>query len=341
MRRISTATAAVLTIIGAVVIVPGPAAVAAERPRMSEARAVNNAGLVVGSSDTWASDGSIGPTHAVVWSPAGSGYGRPQDLGTLGGLVSKAYAVNDLGEVVGWSHDTGGAPRAFLWSSALGGMTDLGGLPGAISCQAFDINDRSQVVGDCIVRINGFPTQFPVLWSDGQVIDLSAGIGYSRTYGINDRGEVLGTWNGQLVLWSGGERIVLSESLVTNGADVNDRSEAAGTYYDGGDEGRHLARGPEGWYQETVIETLNGPQNNAMDINERGEVVGSSDAGNVTHGYVWDRGVLTEIGTLGGTNSYAYGINDRGEVAGQSHDPAQGLHAFIWYRGAMTDLGVL
>lgn len=213
MRQISTAAAVMLTIIGAVGLAPDPADAAAVRPRMSEASAVSNAGLVVGWSETWAGEDSLGPAHAVVWSPAGSAYQPAQDLGTLGGLVSRASAVNDLGEVVGWSHDAGGVVRAFLWSSALGQMTDLGGPPGATACQAMDINDRSQVVGICTVPRVSYIEQRPILWSDGQVIDLTPGLGGGRAMTINDRGEIVGTYDvsspgfdGELVSWFPGVR---------------------------------------------------------------------------------------------------------------------------------------
>ncbi|GAA4706084.1 hypothetical protein Prum_007610 [Phytohabitans rumicis] len=335
----------VLTIIGAVGIVPEPAGaattIAAVRPRMSEANAVNNAGLVVGWSETWAGEDSIGPAHAVVWSPTGSAYGPAQDLGTMGGLVSRANAVNDLGEVVGWSHDASGVVRAFLWSSALGQMTDLGGLPGATACQAKDINDRSQVVGICTVPRGSNIEQRPVLWSDGQITDLNAGQGSAWAMGINDRGEVVGAFDGYLVLWSGGARISLGE-IVTGSGDINDRSELVGNFGDiNGTHGRLFTRGPQGSYQETDLGTMGGSTTAALDINERGEVVGWGYTTVATRGFVWDRGTLTDIGTLGGTNSYAYGINDRGEVVGQSHLPSMATHAFIWYRGTMTDLGIL
>jgi probable HAF family extracellular repeat protein len=337
---------AVLTAIGAVGVAPEPAGAAATmaavRPRMSEATGVNNAALVVGWSETWAGDESIGPAHAVVWSPTGSGYQPARDLGTLGGLVSRANAVNDLGEVVGWSHDAGGVVRAFLWSSATGQMTALGGLPGATACQARDINDRSQVVGACTVPSGSSIEERPVLWSGGQVIDLTAGLASGRAMGINDRGEVVGAYGPYLALWSGGERIDLGEIIYNIAAEINDRSEVVGNWSDiNGHHGRLFTRGPEGTYQETDIGTLGGNGVVAHDINERGEVTGWSSTAVTTHGFVWDQGTMTDIGTLGGLTSHAYAINDRGEVVGQSNLPSQAIHAFIWYRGTMADLGIL
>ena len=66
------------------------------------------------------------------------------DLGTLGGGSSIAYAVNDLGQVVGTSFDAG-VSHAFSWTSA-DGMIALGTLGGS-SSYAQALNDRGQVVG--------------------------------------------------------------------------------------------------------------------------------------------------------------------------------------------------
>jgi probable HAF family extracellular repeat protein len=62
----------------------------------TEVYAINNSGVIVGSSQTPANN-----FHAAFWSrPAAS----PQDLGTLpGGTVSVAKAVNASGQVVGWA----------------------------------------------------------------------------------------------------------------------------------------------------------------------------------------------------------------------------------------------
>ena len=67
------------------------------------------------------------------------------DLGTLGGTFSFAGAINERGQVVGYSETASGEIHAFLWHQGV--MTDLGTLGGTIS-QAFTINERGQVVGN-------------------------------------------------------------------------------------------------------------------------------------------------------------------------------------------------
>src|SRR4029453_12002142 len=81
------------------------------------------------------------PAHAYVRRRNGS----VMDLGTLGGQNSQALAVNDLGQVVGWSETGNGGRRAFLWSPGKG-MMNLGTLGGNWS-QALGINNRGEVIG--------------------------------------------------------------------------------------------------------------------------------------------------------------------------------------------------
>lgn len=69
-----------------------------------------------------------------------------QDLGTLGGTSSLASAVNDRGQVVGFTYlpnDT--EVHAFSWTQA-GGMVDLGTLGGTGS-QANAVNASGQIIG--------------------------------------------------------------------------------------------------------------------------------------------------------------------------------------------------
>ena len=80
------------------------------------------AGQVVGL----ATIGATGVWHAFLWAD-----GVMTDLGTLGGLRSAAYAINDAGQVVGHANTADGADHAFLWQD--GRMTDLGTLGGRTS----------------------------------------------------------------------------------------------------------------------------------------------------------------------------------------------------------------
>ena len=87
--------------------------------------------------------------------------------------------------------------------------------------------------------------------------------------------------------------------------------------------------------------TLGGSISQAHVINDRGQVVGHSmTATGQRHAFLWEDGVMTDLGTLpGSTNSNATGINNRGQVVGGPYFVANSPQAFLWQDGEMTDLG--
>jgi probable HAF family extracellular repeat protein len=131
--------------------------------------------------------------HAFLWRRDGARV----DLGTFGGPMGQAFAVNRHGHVVGVSSTVEGRNHAFLWQG--GQIMDLGTLPGGTISHAVFINDRGQVVGVADV-VGGFFRAF--LWENGAMRDLGTlGGASSQATSINQAGEISGT--GAISLTSG------------------------------------------------------------------------------------------------------------------------------------------
>ena len=83
---------------------------------------------------------------------------------------------------------------------------------------------------------------------------------------------------------------------------------------------------------------LNG-RSRAVGINDAGQITGWSDLGNGDiHGFLYDEGVVTEIGAVGWTNVVPGDINEMGWVIGGARRPDGSYTGFIW-DGTLFDLG--
>jgi probable HAF family extracellular repeat protein len=127
----------------------------------SVAEGINNLGQVVGASETDVAD--PGHEHAFLWllSAADGRVGDMHDLGVLPGTEnSKAWNIDDQGNVVGDATSADGSlTRAFIWN-AVHGMRDLNDLlvnPSGWELQsARSVNSSGAIVGhglhDGVVR---------------------------------------------------------------------------------------------------------------------------------------------------------------------------------------------
>jgi len=105
-----------------------------------------------------------------------------------GGGNTRAFAINERGDVAGQSATPAGEIHAVLWQD--GEVLDLGTFGGARG-EALDVNELGQVVG--VTEVGGGAGRRAFLWQDGELYDLG-GIGgdFSAAYGINNHGEVVG-----------------------------------------------------------------------------------------------------------------------------------------------------
>lgn len=145
----------------------------------SHAFDISNGGFVVGVADR-----PDGVPHAFRYTLAPSGAVTSRlDLGELGAGASVAYAVNELGEVVGTSDW-----RAFVWRD--GAMIDLNALISAESewllTHATAINEQGQIAGRGMHL--GNPRAF--LLTPREPADLNA----DGTVDGVDLAQVLGAW---------------------------------------------------------------------------------------------------------------------------------------------------
>jgi probable HAF family extracellular repeat protein len=251
------------------------------------------------------------------------------DLGTLGGDRSVAAGINAAEQVVGGAETAAGQWHAFLWQNKI--MTDLGTLGGENS----EAHAITQTFEPLIVGTSEKPNRYDpnqvldraFLWREGAMTDLGspAWEQNSEAWGVSDTGLVVGTAQ----KWSSGfwRAFLWSDGVMTD------------------------------------LGTLGGDESCALAVNNVGQVVGWSqrtadpyDANElypppIRRAFLWQNGVMTDLGTLGGLNSEAYGITEDGwvvgwaETAGGSpNDPNQAVqrHAFLWSpEGGMQDLGTL
>lgn len=151
--------------------------IGAASDQMGRGIAINNLGQIVGDAQHIAIGGYDG-FQAFVF--AG---GHMTDLGTLGGFSSQAQAINDNGQIVGWSNYNFSSQGTHAFTYQNGTMVDLhtlAGLNGG-SSSATDINNLGQIVGE----VDGHA----FLYSNGQTTDLG-GCGQLRCVplSINDHG---------------------------------------------------------------------------------------------------------------------------------------------------------
>ena len=287
--------------------------------------------------------------HATRWSK-----GAIADLGALpgNGNGSQSGAINARRWVTGQSENgevdpLSGLPevRGVLWKDEQ--IIDLGTFGGNWSL-GITLNDSGDVVGFAANSMPDPYSFFPpagtqihaFLWSKDVLHDLGTlGGDDSQATSINQRGQVVGnSYTNTTANQTTG--IPTVHPFLWDHGTMKDLGTLGGTYAGAGECGFGAPC------------NIANPFEGSLLVNNRGQVIGTSNlAGDqVFHPFLWERGIMQDLGTLGGDNGTAIWLSDTGEVVGEADLPTSPLgcsgltcthHAFLWKKGKMTDLGTL
>ena len=258
--------------------------------------------------------------QAVLWER-----GIRTTLGFLpGDTESWAAALNNRGQVVGWSTGTCFS-RAFVWQDGI--MMPLGG---CVS-QAHGINNRGQIVG--------FSGTGAVMWQDGKMIDL--GIPGGSGGAINERGQIVGAYDvsgiTRAFLWENGH---ITDLGLLSGAEscgpqgINNHGQVVGWCF--------LSSGflQAFLWDKGVMTALDLPAgilgSAAQHINDRGEIVGFAHGSDFQgRAVMWKQGALIDLSAAIAPSVWrlmdAYDISESGQVVGLGNivPVVSGFHGFL------------
>ena len=273
----------------------------------SEARRINNAGLIAGG--VWTGTSHETSPIAATWQ---------NGIGAVWDDVSEEFgvtpaAINESGDIA-WNAHGHEDPYAWLWRR--GGWQRLGALIDPLEMSyGSSINERGQIVGTSAAVYTGEHPEannHAFLWENGAMRDLGLlgfnpcpsypdkDCGYAFATSINENGQVVGfstASNGSLhaVLWENG---TIRDLWTVPDVAINMRDQVV--------------------------------------INDRGHVAGSSRG----EGFFWSDGTLRTLGSLGGGLIAVVDMNEAGTVVGTSRTVSGEQHAFVWTRArGMIDLG--
>jgi probable HAF family extracellular repeat protein len=303
------------------------------------AQFINNPGVIVGGSDTALHDPNAPNcinqdcflTHGFRWQD-----GVLTDLGTLpGGDFSHAASVNARGWAAGGSNTAvidpligALAEHAVLWKD--NEPIDLGTLGSGLESAALYVNNAAEVVGFSTydtTPANSFvgAHTHAFIWDKGAMRDL-------ETLGGPDSSPSGGCDNQRSGLVAGQSNINSTPNNTT------------------GVPTQHAFLWQNGAMSD--IPTLGGTFAFAQCANNRAQVIGQSnltgdsgcdgsafDGSCFQRAFLWDHGMLTDLGALGGTFSSAFWLNNAGEVVGGATTTGdEEFHATLWKSGRITDL---
>ncbi len=252
---------------------------------------VNNLGEVVGVSGNNRDPAYGHGLRAFLYRE-----GRMIDLGTLGGVGSQAFNLNDNGQVVGITYQAEGRTIAFLYSN--GQMTNLealAGVSGVWQLTPAAINNAGQIVGRAYERQSG--TEAPFYYTAGQFLLFT-----NHPPGIYPSG-------------SAGD---INESGLACGASDLGMSRYVAVYIS-----------EMGVMPIPLVQAIPG-ETYGFAINNSGHLLGGLGGNN----FIYRDGELTFIGPFReGYMGYASDLNDSDDVIG--YDPSSDPSPFLYREGVV------
>ena len=232
---------------------------------------------------------------------------------------SMAYAINDQGEIAGYSEDFGSStPHAFLWQPG-SGLEDLNPSIGLNISFAKGINDSGQVVGSCAGNNN-----HPFLWQSGSPTQFLPWSTNANANAINASGQVVGVDDvSEACLWQGS-----SEQILGSGAAyaINQSGQVVGQ------SGNHAFLWQSGSGMQQIDSAGGWSSSCAYGINQQGQIVGNgSTTGGRYDAFLWQSSAgMQDLDPSGAwSSSYALGINNSQQVVGWASNGGS-LFPFVW-----------
>jgi probable HAF family extracellular repeat protein len=246
--------------------------------------------------------------RGFVWEPGG----KMRPLPTLGGTNGFATGSNDLGETVGWAENTVHDSscvfpqvlqfRPVVWGPRHDEIHELPLIAGDDDGAATALNDRGQIVGisgACGIAVGGVSAAHAVIWENGfatEIVNPNGALYWNTPMMINARGDVVGFAGvpgdaaGNFTppfMWNRKDGWVflplLAGDIAGVATSINNRGQVVGYSNDASG-----ALHPWIW-QHGVTTNLNGllepgsgltgPIVIAFDINDRGEITGTTATG--------------------------------------------------------------
>ena len=276
---------------------------------------LNNLGDVVGRG------GGSGQAQAMSWT---RGTMQAKRLGALlAGDYSSASAINDAGEIAGFSN-TATSVVPFVWSQK-GGWQQIPLLAGDNGGQGLAINKSGDIVG----YSSGVNGTRAFRWTrTGGICKLGSlpGGNYSRACAINDSAQVVGTSDGpagrRAVLWTSDGQVrdlgTLPGDIASEATAISNAGDVVG--YSKGADGLHAFLWTAATGMQGIGTLPGGNASRALGVNDAGYVVGSSSTSSGDHAFIWSKqDGMTDLNSaasagLGVVFAEAHAINNAGQI---------------------------